>query len=58
MVQCVVFGCRTRDREGQAMFCFPKDKKLRKIWTLKVNRVGFHPEAYSRPVVCEKGELI
>ncbi len=47
MVYCVAFGC-TNSTNGRSMFIFPKDKKLRDLWTKKVNRKNWTPSAYSR----------
>lgn len=48
MVYCAAFGCTNSSQKGRGMFIFPKDKRLREVWTKKVNRENWTPSAYSR----------
>ncbi|XP_062589461.1 THAP domain-containing protein 10-like [Saccostrea cucullata] len=51
MVQCAAFNCTVKSGQGKSMFLFPKDPKLKKIWTLKLKRDGFQPTRYTK--LCE-----
>ncbi|XP_069105779.1 THAP domain-containing protein 1-like [Argopecten irradians] len=50
MVQCAALNCTNRSDDGKktSMFLFPKDRKLRKEWTVKLKREGFSPSSHTR----------
>ncbi|OWF49379.1 THAP domain-containing protein 2 [Mizuhopecten yessoensis] len=50
MVHCAALNCNSNSNNGEkiSMFLFPKDKKLRKTWTIKVKRKGFSPASHTR----------
>ena len=57
MVYCVAFGCSNNTNDGKysgSFHKFPKEKKLRKMWTVKVIRVDFDPDTFYRgtPQLC------
>lgn len=43
MPGCAAVGCNNRSEKGYVMKCFPRDKKLRKIWQQRVNRADWEP---------------
>ena len=52
---CIVFGCSNTQKKGVNLFKFPADDKLRKAWTLQVQRTRDKwkgPTEYSA-VCCE-----
>ena len=34
--RCIVAGCSNTTKDGYSLHCFPRDPKVRKIWTQKV----------------------
>jgi hypothetical protein len=52
---CIVFGCSNTQEKGVSLFKFPKESKLRKAWTLQVQRTRDKwkgPSKYSA-ICCE-----
>ncbi|KAK3107158.1 hypothetical protein FSP39_008328 [Pinctada imbricata] len=52
MVMCSAFNCNTRPGQGLAMFHYPKDPRLRKLWIEKLKRKNFSPSNHGK--LCEK----
>jgi len=52
MVYCVAFICNTRSRQGFGLFEFTKDKKKRKMWTIRLKGKDFVPSKTSN--MCSK----
>ncbi|XP_015597182.1 uncharacterized protein LOC107268676 [Cephus cinctus] len=43
MPGCAAVGCNNRSEKGYTMKCFPRNPKLRKIWTERVGRADWEP---------------
>ncbi|XP_043275002.1 putative leucine-rich repeat-containing protein DDB_G0290503 [Venturia canescens] len=43
MPGCAAIGCNNRSEKGFTMKCFPRNPKLRKIWTERVSRADWEP---------------
>lgn len=54
MVYCVAVGCTNGTNFGGSFYQFPKDKKIRKIWTINLKRDGFNPDDHYQPVLCSE----
>ena len=56
MVYCAVVGCSSSSSSGEAIafFQFPRDKKLRRLWTAQISRKNFNPSQHVHPKVCER----
>ena len=52
MVQCAALNCTIKSGHGISMYLFPKDAKLRKIWTVRLKTDGFQPSQYTK--LCER----
>lgn len=52
MVQCAALNCTVKSGHGISMYLFPKDAKLRKIWTVRLKRDAFQPSQYTK--LCER----
>ncbi|XP_060085475.1 THAP domain-containing protein 5-like [Ylistrum balloti] len=53
MVQCAALNCNNSSNRGQkvSLFAFPRDKKLRNAWKIKLKRDNFSPSDHTR--LCE-----
>ena len=52
MVQCAALNCTIKSGHGISMYFFPKDAKVRKIWTVCLTTDGFQPSQYTK--LCER----
>ncbi|XP_021351589.1 uncharacterized protein LOC110449210 [Mizuhopecten yessoensis] len=54
MVQCAAINCNNSSNRGQkiSLFAFPRDRKLGKLWVMKLKRGNFSPSDHSR--LCER----
>ena len=52
MVQCAALNCTIKSGHGISMYLFPKDAKLRKIWTARLKTDEFQPSQYTK--LCER----
>jgi hypothetical protein len=48
MVQCASLNCTIKSGHGISIYLFPKDAKLRKIWTVRLKTDGFQPSQYTK----------
>ena len=48
MIQCAALNCTIKSGHGISTYLFPKDAKLRKIWTVRLKTDGFQPSQYTK----------